>query len=296
LVLDELLPIFSSILLFIASPIYDSVERKIRARLQSRMGPKGVVRSFLQSWFDLLKLLNKELVVPGLGVAVIAAVELFLLSLTGVALQITIISRAFESMALFVTLLSASSAFSLVRAASLDNPYSFIGAFREFNIVLSVESFFIPALVASLAIEGVTWFKTPMMVIIAIACYVLSSRTPFDIAEAEPELASGVYIELSGPLLAFTLYSLYIRRYIMMQILAYIIVEAFIAYPTLQLLLTIVLVPMLWLVFTVISVVLARTRVDVGPRTLFKVMLVLLLIAIFLFVFQELMHQIYAMR
>jgi formate hydrogenlyase subunit 4 len=124
----------------------------------------------------------------------------------------------------------------------------------------------------------------------------LSSRTPFDIAEAEPELASGIYIELSGPLLAFTLYSLYIRRYMMMQILAYVVVEAFIVYPALQLLLTIVLVPILWLVFTVISVVLARTRIDVGPRTLFKVMLVLLLISILLFIFQELVHQMYAVR
>jgi hydrogenase-4 component C len=267
---------------FLAAPMYDSIERKVKASIQSRVGPLGLVRSFLQSWFDLAKLLSKELVLTSYGIALITTLELLFLAITVPTLQVFILAPQLQWIAaLFLTFLSISSAFSLLRAVSLDNPFSSIGAFREFYITLAVEGFFLPSLAMMLLLEGPVMLRLPLFCIVALSCYVLSGRTPFDIAEAEPEIASGVYIELSGPLLAIATYSLHIKRYVLAEILSYALLKLIgITSTSFVLLVVLLLTPITWIIFGVISVMLGRTRVDVGPITLLKVMLILMLFAL----------------
>uniref|UniRef100_A0A7J3Z4L9 Hydrogenase n=1 Tax=Ignisphaera aggregans TaxID=334771 RepID=A0A7J3Z4L9_9CREN len=264
---------------FLAAPMYDSIERKVKASIQSRVGPLGLVRSFLQSWFDLAKLLSKELVLTSYGIALITILELLFLAITVLTLQVFILAPQLQWIAaLFLTFLSISSAFSLLRAVCLDNPFSSIGAFREFYITLAVEGFFLSSLAMMLLLEGSVMLRLPLFCIVALSCYVLSGRTPFDIAEAEPEIASGVYIELSGPLLAIATYSLHIKRYVLAEILSYALLKLIgITSTSFALLVVLLLTPITWIIFGVISVMLGRTRVDVGPITLLKVMLILML-------------------
>jgi len=263
---------------FLVAPIYDSIERKVKAAIQSRIGPLGLARSFLQSWFDLIKLFSKELVLTSYGMALITILELLFVSITVVILQIFLITPQLQwVIALLITFLSISSAFSLIRAISLDNPFSSIGAFREFYVTLAVEGFFLSSLAIMLLVEEPIMIKMLLFCIAALSCYVLSGRTPFDIAEAEPEIASGVYIELSGPLLATTSYSLHIRRYVLAEILSYTLLKLIgIAGTGFASLMTLLLTPITWIVLGVVSVMLGRTRVDVGPITLLKVMLILI--------------------
>jgi len=270
------------VLPFLIAPVYDSIERKVKATIQSRVGPLGPVRSFLQSWFDFIKLLSKELVLTSYGIALITILELVLVSATALILQIHIFASQLQwTAALLITFLSISSAFSLLRAVVLDNPFSSIGAFREFYIMLAVEGFFLSTLAIALLIEGSLILKILLFCAIALSCYVLSGRTPFDIAEAEPEIASGVYIELSGPLLAIALYSLHIKRYVLAQILSYTLIKLIgITSTNFALPCTLLLTPVMWVLCGVVSIMLGRTRVDIGPTTVMKAMLILVILTL----------------
>jgi len=264
------------------APIYDSIERKIRALVQSRVGPIGFSRSFLQSWFDIIKLLSKELILTSYGVALITILEFILVLIAMITLQVALLTSQLQwTIALLITFLSVSTAFSILRAISLDNPFSSIGALREFYIALIVEGFFLSSLAIILLVEGPVVSKIPLLCIIAISCYVGSGKVPFDLAEAELEIASGINIELSGPLLAMALYSTQIKRYILAQILSYTLLK-FIDILTTSTItyITLLLTPIIWVVFGVISVILARTRVDIGPLTLLKVILILISLAL----------------
>jgi formate hydrogenlyase subunit 4 len=270
-----LIPLFSA-------PIYDSIERKIKAAIQSRIGPIGFPRSFLQSWFDIIKLFNKELVLTSYGVSLITILELILILITMIILQIALLtSQLYWIISLLITFLSTSTAFSLFRAILLDNPFSSIGAFRGFYITLTVEGFFLSSLIIMLLIDVTIISRILLFCVIAISCYVVGSKVPFDIAEAEPEIASGVYVELSGPLLAIALYSLQIKRYILAQILSYSLLKLINTSNTsVTALMTVLLTPIIWMIFGIVSAIFARTRVDVGPSTLLKVVLTLMLLII----------------
>lgn len=49
---------------------------------------------------------------------------------------------------------------------------------------------------------------------LVLCIYISSRRTPFDLGEADPELASGIAVELGGPILALTLYATLLTRFI----------------------------------------------------------------------------------
>jgi len=47
------------LLAILMAPIFDGLRRKITARLQNRIGPP-----ITQTWYDILKLLRKEIILP----------------------------------------------------------------------------------------------------------------------------------------------------------------------------------------------------------------------------------------
>ena len=167
------------------------------------------------------------------------------------------------------------------------NPYATVGVFREVGLGLVNEFFLALGLIAvalvtgSLGFAGLAHMAPPrlayalILLSLAIACYVASSRIPYDIGEAEPELASGVLIEFSGPILGLALYAHYLKRAILYGLVANLIVLPL--YPVLgpifSIIAFLVVMMVLWVIFAIISIVLARSRIDLAPRGLLKIYL-----------------------
>lgn len=205
------------------------LDRKVYARLQRRVGPP-----IYQPCIDLIKLSQKETLVPRtanmtvfrfaplLGFAgMIAAVAI--IPITG------IYSGLYQSGDLLVLLyLLSMPALALVIGASASgSPYSSVGLSREITMVLAYE---IPLLIVFLTIgmrvgmstggtalfslsnivnyqlqNGPLLFDLPMLpAFLAFLCCIPGTIgvVPFDIPEAETEIAEGPLLEYSGAGLA----------------------------------------------------------------------------------------------
>lgn len=272
-------------------PLYDGIERKIRAKLHSRVGPP----TLLQTWYDILKLFKKELVITDTGLASMLLSSLLIATvvITATTLPLgfnTPITSSGASLVLFTILLIGCQLLWVSLTLTPGNPYATIGVFREALIGMINEFFLVVGLVSlmfyigSPSFDAMIWVRPSLtylliFVLLAVSAYIGSGRIPYDIAEAEPELASGVLIEFSGPLLGITLYSHYLKRAILYGLLADMIVlpitriigilVSALIYP--------IIVLAIWIVFAVISVMLGRTRVDIAPRSMLKIYIPLLI-------------------
>lgn len=213
------------------------LERKISARIQNRMGPMLTGPGFLkngsmwtgglvQTAADAIKLLLKELIIPGRADTVpfvIAPILIFAVSVTAFvvipwapALSVADLNIGL----LYVISVSSLSVLSIVIAGwSSNNKYSLLGGLRSAAQMLSYE---IPLLFAllgpilmsgTLSMQGIVmaqhelglWFIVPSFlgaVIYYIAAIAEVNRPPFDIPEAESELVAGYVSEYSGMMFA----------------------------------------------------------------------------------------------
>ncbi|MEM1858470.1 MAG: NADH-quinone oxidoreductase subunit H, partial [Desulfurococcaceae archaeon] len=94
------------------------------------------------------------------------------------------------------------------------------------------------------------------------------------------ELASGVLVEFSGAFLALYLYSNLLKRFLVKLFVATMLVTLIAGNGVLSVVLTCLITITLWILFTVISVTLGRSRVDLAPRTLAKYYIGLFIIPI----------------
>ncbi|HOJ40334.1 MAG TPA: NADH-quinone oxidoreductase subunit H [bacterium] len=193
------------------------VDRKITARIQWRVGPP-----WWQNFADLTKLTAKEVVVPVtagpffflapvMGVAAVAvtgAVVLSALSGTGGETDVIVI----------IYLLVIPSLALILAGSSSGNPLASVGIARELKLVLGYELPFILALLVPVVKTGTTRLSTifhllqgpavlsfSTIVALLVALFALLGKlgwVPFDVSEAETEIASGLLIEYSGWLLA----------------------------------------------------------------------------------------------
>ena len=199
------------------------IDRKITARIQWRVGPP-----WFQPFADLVKLLGKETLIPE-G----APRSVFLLSpLLGMA-AMTVMSvmlfrmnfRPHETfvgdLIVMVYLLALPPLASVLGGSSSKNPLAAVGLSREMTLYFAYEIPFLIALVGIIAKSAGAlrigdlvlaqqaarpFLYSPSGVIFAVvlllAVQAKLGLVPFDIAEAEPEIMSGPYIEYSGPPLA----------------------------------------------------------------------------------------------
>jgi NADH-quinone oxidoreductase subunit H len=199
------------------------LDRKLTARVQWRVGPP-----LLQPWYDIRKLFLKETVLPSGG-----NVTLFVLAPVIALAAVTLVSNmtaysflrpdAGFSGDLIVVLyvLTLLPLCSILGASASANPLASVGASREMKLILSYElplllSVSVAAIKArSLSLGEIIAFQQSfgsvsesasgfIAFLVAILC--LQGKmglAPFDLAEAETELAGGSQIEYSGPLLAF---------------------------------------------------------------------------------------------
>ena len=192
------------------------VVRKVSALVQWRVGPPP-----FQPLYDIMKLMGKETLVPkdGQRTVFIAAP---LVGLAGVLLLSTMLWRTTIAQTDFVgdiivaiyLMILPSLALILGSSASA-SPHATIGTSREMKLVMGYELPLILAFVIviiktggqlslaeiakftpALSISGMLAFLSSLLCVQAKLGFV-----PFDIAESETEIASGLIMEYSGPLL-----------------------------------------------------------------------------------------------
>ncbi len=212
-------------------------DRKITAWVQFRRGPV-----LLQPFYDFLKLLLvKETIVPKRGstITFLAAPVLGLfgagISAVFILLPAFGIGSGFQGDVIVIFyLLTIPSLMYITGALASGNPLAAVGASREIKLMMSFELTFLLVFASVIwrsgfqlnlgeiiaaqretgafigSISGVLLFIALIMVVQAKLGLV-----PFDIAEAETELAEGTFIEYSGPPYALIKYSKYIMLFIL---------------------------------------------------------------------------------
>jgi len=203
------------------------IDRFVSARVQWRKGPP-----FYQPFADFLKLLLKETVVPA-GAARTVFLFAPLLGLVAMCLTAVMLFYAnffpyisFAGDLIVLVYLFALPPLALIIGASASrNPLSAVGASREMTLYLGYELPFLLALAVPIVksqgafrigdlvlaqqaagpfLGSVSGAIAAIIVLICIQAKL--GYPPFDIAEAEQEIMSGVLIEYSGaPLAAFRL-------------------------------------------------------------------------------------------
>lgn len=193
------------------------VDRKVTARVQYRVGPP-----WYQPFADLAKLLGKETIVPE-GVSRIIFLGAPLVGLAGVTLVATILLSGLSfvgDLIVVLYLLTLPSLAVIIGGSASRNTLSAIGSSREMKLVLAYELPFILSVFTvilkarSIMFEGIAGYQVTggmaiaslsgliaFIVALAVAQAKLGA-VPFDMAEAEQELAAGPLLEYSGPALA----------------------------------------------------------------------------------------------
>ena len=268
-------PIVASALLALAlvslPPLVDGVERKVRASIQSRIGPP-----IIQTWLDIAKLLAKEPKLPeGSELAALTA-------LLSVAISVALLCclAAFTAARIvgvgatlaIVMLIASLHSLSLVTACTTANPFAAVGSFRRVALTIVNEAGLLLAI--ALALYSVQLYpKSPLPLAVSTAMLVVSSfansgRLPYDLHEAEPELASGTVIELSGPFLAAELYSHLAERMALAALPTYVVVAATCGNVVLRCILFLASSVGLWILYATTSTLLGRSRVDLAMKSL----------------------------
>jgi NADH-quinone oxidoreductase subunit H len=198
-------------------------DRKLTARLQYRVGPP-----VLQPLYDILKLLNKETLIP-VGANWITFLFAPLIGLASVMVVSAILWASninpqhtfVGDLIVVVYLLLVPPIAIILGGFASGNPLASIGTSREIKMILSYELPFILAILVAviqadfsirlgdiLAFQAqngmiaASWSGSLALLVAVLCTQAKLALVPFDVPEAETEIAHGVLIEYSGALLA----------------------------------------------------------------------------------------------
>jgi NADH-quinone oxidoreductase subunit H len=207
------------------SMLYRGIDRKLVAHMQGRVGPPIV-----QPFRDVQKLLMKESIIPDGAVSWLFRAAPFICLITSALLLLYIplfglqaLLGGFGDAILVIYLLILPSLALAVGGFASSSPYATVGAQREMVVLMSLE---FPLAVAVVALGwriGHVTTADPFMfstiteypiwslvgplgivgsLILLFTLLVVTSgkgaKVPFDVAEAETEIAGGLLVEYSG--------------------------------------------------------------------------------------------------
>lgn len=218
----------SAVLVFIGGifgMLYRGIDRKLVAHMQGRVGPPIV-----QPFRDVQKLLMKESIIPDGAVSWLFKAAPFVCLITSALLLLYIplfglqaLLGGFGDALLIVYLLILPSLALAAGGFASSSPYATVGAQREMVVLMSYE---FPLAVAIVSLGwriGHATIANPFMfstiaeypiwslvgplgivgsLILVFTLLVVTSgkgaKVPFDVAEAETEIAGGILVEYSG--------------------------------------------------------------------------------------------------
>lgn len=270
------------IFMAVAGGLLSWFDRKITARVQFRKGPP-----MLQPFYDFFKLLLvKETILPkhGSGFIFLLAPLLALFGATMAGLFILLplfnIETGFRGDIIVIFYLLTLPSFSyIIGALASGNPLGAVGASREMKLIISYELTFL-LLVAAVIMKSGLQFDlssviaaqqsgTPfigsisgvLLFIAGVFCVQAKlALVPFDMPEAEAELASGIYIEYSGPPYAMIRLAKYIMLFILPAFLVALLMNGM--NPGINI---------VWLILKILGVVLLLTLIrNTNPRVKIK--------------------------
>ncbi|MBN1697744.1 MAG: NADH-quinone oxidoreductase subunit H [Spirochaetales bacterium] len=190
------------------------VDRKVTALVQWRKGPP-----FLQPFYDVVKLLGKETILPknGNSFVFLAAPVLGIVCVSIVSSILwtsNIYGTSFVGdLIVVIYLITVPSIALIIGGSASGNPLASHGAGREMKLILAYELPFllciaVVVLKADGSIRIADLMRTPLtgsvsgVIAFIVGILVVQAKlgfVPFDIAEAETEIIAGPYIEYSGP-------------------------------------------------------------------------------------------------
>ncbi|MCS7264374.1 MAG: NADH-quinone oxidoreductase subunit H [Armatimonadetes bacterium] len=263
------------LVLLIISPFLDGLARKIRARLHSRAGPP-----LIQGYLDLAKLAGKADVTTAANALTNFLPFLALGSVVTAGVLLPVGDFAPLSFAgdllVVLYLLGLSTAAIVLGGAASGNPYSFLGAARELQLLLFVEPVLAFALFV-LSVKAGTFRLSEIVLWHAQNGYTLSTalagigavsallpyygKLPFDLAEAEQELMGGILLEQGGWRLALYRWTFFVKWFIVTWLFCELFLPVIAPFP-LNFLLLLVKIFAVFFVAAVIETLLARLRLD----------------------------------
>ena len=208
------------------------IERKQLAAMQRRVGPNTVgYYGILQPFADALKLILKETVVPSQSNKVLfylAPVSTLIFSLLGwgiIPLGQGLTLFDFSLGILYTLALSSLTVYGVLFAGwSANSKYAFLGSLRSTAAMISYELILSSAILIVVLLTGsfnfttiiesqqAVWFILPLLPVFIfyfISILAETSRTPFDLQEAESELVAGFFTEHSSIIFVFFFLSEY---------------------------------------------------------------------------------------
>ncbi|MCD6415067.1 MAG: NADH-quinone oxidoreductase subunit H, partial [Candidatus Diapherotrites archaeon] len=218
--LTDFVPIVYALVVLIVGPIvallFSGIDRKLVARLQARYGPP-----IMQPFYDVRKLMLKQTIVPKHAVGWIFSWAPVIALTAALALLLFVPIASYTAingdLILIWYLLLFPSLALVVGGFAAGSPYAAIGAQREMVMMSSYE---MPLSVVALAIAytlntfsmnaiqmspiwgnvgilGILGFLV-LFVVMLIGIAPELAKVPFDIPEAETEIAGGLLTEYSG--------------------------------------------------------------------------------------------------
>jgi len=219
--IEILTPLAILVVLLITGAFMTWIERRLLGLWQDRYGPNRVGPfGTLQVLADMIKIFTKEDWIPPFAdkvVFVIAPLIVMVMMLLGFAVipfTPTLQIADFDNGLLFLLAISSLSVYSVMLAGfSSNSKYALLGALRAAAQMLSYEVFMglslmgVVIMTGSFSLNDIVaaqsdlWFCVPQVIalfIFIIAGIAETHRAPFDLPEAEHEIAAGFHTEYSG--------------------------------------------------------------------------------------------------